>query len=304
MVPVSKQLPEIEILTPLYDPSGEGLDLFMNTVAAVLLQRGVEWHWTISIQEVGHEYRPLLATLVNDPRVSISLRPHVLSLSEHLNSMFEAVGFGKVHLLCHDDFYTRANSLAEIVAGLDRYDLLHIEPVVRVVSEQGIGSSIDKVGEFQLRDERNWVLLREHIGINTLGGLTATAWKSHKRLESLEHDLFADLELREAIRKNSTGTGLLIGGAITQHSWPGQAQHWQSKRIVQEAGSWVANRGNESRSRNILYATISVLQGPDALALAWSSVVRPLWVKHLLDAVCQGQRTFAGILRRLRAFLT
>lgn len=300
MASIRSRVRQIDILTPIYDPSGIGFEFFRRAVDSVFRQRGVNWHWTISVQETGEQYGSLLAILEVDPRISISFRPHVSSLSQHLSSVLEDAGFQKVHLLCHDDFYTSINSLAVIAESLDSYDLLHIEPVVRVVSEQGIGFVNDQVGEFKIRDERKWVLLHENIGINIRGGLTATAWRNLSHLESLRLDLFADLELRRALRQSSAGTGVLLGGAITEHSWPGQAQHWQSRRLVEEATTWVAKRKNEPSYRMFIYGSISGARGHDALASAWSSAATSFWARNCIGVVRQARRMSAHVLRYFR----
>jgi len=267
---LSASSPQIEIMTPVYDPQAKGVDLFRKAVDSVFYQSGVAWRWTISIQAASGPYTRILESLNEDWRISVTSRRHDTCLSEHLNEIIATATGTKIHLLCQDDFYTYANSLAEIALALDHFDLIHIRSMVSGRSDNLPAEGRHRFGAFALERARRRELRREDAGINVVGGLTATAWRRTTLPISVRLNYLADLDLRRQLRLTGARVGVLTGASITQHAWVGQAQHWLQEQQTNEVRQWVDLAPSRIDRSICAFGCLAAWKGLSDLADAWS----------------------------------
>ena len=266
-------LSRLMVLTPLHDPHGQALHLFLSCVESVLSQRNQELEWVISVQQVPFEYQSVLRNLQEKEWITVRYTAEARSLSSNLNTLLDYSRGKKCHILCQDDRYASAQSAQVVSEWLDSWDVVYLKP--RLVSANAFTKrsvhwelQVDTKIEPQNRAMKS----REACGLNYFGGLSSIAWNS-ARLHcetSVEYELLADLQLRSSLGLLSSRVGVTQGQELIEEcQWHGQSQVKLRSLFVEEADMWVARNGLGGGER-LRFALKSALGGSHVLALAWT----------------------------------
>jgi len=305
--------PTIRILTPLYDPSGQALELFRICGDSVLRQRASGWKWIISVQDLSPDYEPVMLDLKRDPRIRVVDGSAAKSLSEHLDFLLLFQSDGVNHILCQDDCYTSDKSLSTIARVVADHHFVILSPVHLVAdvshgNTTALQESDDACGN-RLQDLTSAQQVFESVGINLLGGLSSIAWSGHRELPSMQTNLYADIELRlrlsESLGVPTWGSLELVG----EHIWPGQAQKSIDLRGKGEVRTWCTWRNQEGVDP-LGALRICISQGDFRLARGWYEVLSKrsrMSVSTLLTVVSGvlslafSRRIYRRAVRRIRA---
>ena len=234
---------EINLMTPLHDPSGQALKLFEQAIWSVLSQNARPKQWYISIQEVSPQYNSVLEHLRSLDWISIRCDSEANSLRENMNFLLRQIRVGKFQILCQDDVLFNENTLEIISNELSVWDAIFTKPrIIHAMDPTLMQKAFSVFPPYAIRPAKTRYVTLEKLGVNIFGGLSTISWNTVNMNNELvlEFDYFADLNVRNLLRQQGLNIGEITGeNLVAEHNWFGQSQRKFDLQKNSEIDIWV-----------------------------------------------------------------